>query len=210
MIITVDSFKSLFPRNKEPEAWVQALNEVLPFMEIDTPKRVAAFLAQCGHESNGFNVLSENLNYSASALNRVFPKYFHRVGRDASLYHRQPEKIANIVYANRMGNGDTESGDGWKFRGRGPIQITGRNNYTAFAEYMFVDPNCILDNPDLLATDKNTALVSAAWFWAKNNLNKYADSGNIKRMTRIINGGYNGLKDRINHYNHALKVFGEE
>jgi putative chitinase len=192
----------LFPRCIEPDEWVSALNDVLPKNEINTPERVAAFIAQCGHESGGWRVFSENLNYSASGLDAVFGKYFKRAGRNANSYARNPEKIANIVYANRMGNGDESSGDGWKYRGRGPIQITGKNNYSAFAKETGID---VVSNPDLIVEDKDVALKSAIWFWNKNNLNKYADIGDITRMTRIINGGYNGLEDRIDKYNKILE-----
>ena len=206
MLITEEQFKELFPRNKNVKEWVEAINDILPDFDINTPKRVAAFLAQCGHESAGFTVLKENLNYSADGLNKIFPKYFKNAGRDANLYARQPEKIANVVYASRMGNGNEASGDGWKFRGRGPIQLTGKNNYTAFANDYFDDPQTLLDDPDLLCDHIPTSLLAAVWFWQKNNLNKEADAGDIKTMTKKINGGFIGLEDRIKHYNHALHV----
>lgn len=206
-MLTAEQFKELFPNCKDPDGWVDAMNNVFPKYEIDNPKRIAAFVAQCGHESGGWRVFSENLNYSAKALDAVFPKYFKRAGRDAEEYHRQPEKIANVVYANRMDNGDTDSGDGWKYRGRGPIQLTGKANYTAFSEDMEVDA---VDNPDIVSEDKEVALMSAIWFWNKNGLNKYADDGDIKTMTRRINGGYIGLEDRIHHWEEALKAMGEE
>lgn len=200
-------FKKLFPNCKDPDGWVDAMNVVFPKYEINTPKRIAAFIAQCGHESGGWRVFAENLNYSAKALNAVFGKYFIRAGRDANEYARQPEKIANVVYANRMDNGDTDSGDGWRFRGRGPIQLTGRHNYTKFSKDMGVD---VVDNPDLVSDDKEIALMSAIWYWNSNNLNKYADSGDIKTLTKRINGGYIGLEDRIHHWEAALKVLGED
>ena len=205
---TADTFRQLFPKNKDPEVWADAINEVLPDYEINTPKRVAAFLAQCGHESAGFSVLSENLNYSSDALNKLFGKYFVKAGRDSVPYHRQPEKIANVIYAGRMGNGDTASGEGYKFRGRGPIQLTGKSNYVQFANDMFEDPETVLDNPDVVALDKETALASAVWFWQKNKLNAFADKGDILNMTKRINGGTIGLEDRIKHYEHALHVLG--
>lgn len=203
---TADTFRQLFPKNKEPQVWADAINEVLPEYEINTPKRVAAFLAQCGHESAGFSVLSENLNYSSDALNKLFGKYFK--DGSATSYARKPEKIANKVYANRMGNGTTASGDGWKFRGRGPIQLTGKNNYVQFANDMFEDPETVLDNPDIVSLDKETAISAAVWFWQKNKLNALADKGDILNMTKRINGGTNGLEDRIKHYEHALHVLG--
>ena len=206
-MLSATQFAQLFPNCKDPNGWVEAMNEVFPEYEINTPQRIAAFIAQCGHESGGWRTFSENLNYSAKALNAVFPKYFVRAGRDAEEYHRQPEKIANVVYANRMGNGDTDSGDGWRFRGRGPIQLTGHDNYAAFSKDMDVD---VVDNPDLVSEDKKIALMSAIWFWNKNGLNRYADDGDIKTMTKRINGGYIGLEDRIHHYKEAMEALGEE
>lgn len=206
-MLTADQFSKLFPNCKDPEGWVDAMNEVFPKYEINTPQRIAAFIAQCGHESGGWRVFSENLNYSAKALDAVFGKYFVRAGRDANDYHRQPEKIANVVYANRMDNGDTDSGDGWRYRGRGPIQLTGRHNYTKFSNDMGVDA---VDNPDMVSEDKEVALMSAIWYWNSNNLNKYADSGDIKKLTKRINGGYIGLEDRIHHWEEALKALGED
>jgi putative chitinase len=206
-MLTTDQFEELFPNCKDPEGWVDAMNEVLPEYEIDTPARIASFIAQCGHESGGWRTFSENLNYSAKALNIVFPKYFKRAGRDAEEYHRQPEKIANVVYADRMGNGDTDSGDGWRYRGRGPIQLTGYNNYADFSDDMDIDAD---DDPDMVSQDKEVALLSAIWFWNKNGLNRYADSGDIKGMTKRINGGYIGLEDRIKHYNEAMHMLGAE
>jgi putative chitinase len=208
MNITSKQFADLFPKNKTPQEWADALNQILPDYDINTPKRAAAFLAQCGHESGGFSVLSENLNYSSDGLNKTFAKYFVKAGRNSVPYHRQPEKIANIVYANRMGNGDTASGEGYKFRGRGLIQLTGKTNYTQFANDMFEDPMQILGNPDSVALNKTIAVTSAVWFWNKNKLNALADIGDIKTMTKKINGGYIGLEDRIKHYDHALHILG--
>ena len=208
MQLTEQQFKELFPKNPNAAEWVEAMNDILPDFEIDSPKRVAAFLAQCGHESGGFTTLKENLNYSADGLNNIFPKYFKNAGRDAAAYARQPEKIANVVYANRMGNGDEASGDGWKYRGRGPIQLTGKDNYKAFANDYFDDPETLLNDPDLLIDHIPTSLLAAVWFWQKNKLNALADTGDIKTMTKRINGGFIGLEDRIKHYEHALHVFG--
>ena len=134
---TVEMTRELLKGNSEADEWHEHIVYMLPKYDIDTPERVAGFMAQCGHESNNFRVLKENLNYSATALDKIFPKYFRRAGRDAQQYHRQPEKIANVIYANRMDNGDTASGDGYKFRGRGIIQLTGRYNYTQFAKSRF-------------------------------------------------------------------------
>jgi len=145
--------------NEEAEDWYDAMCEILPLWEMDTPERVAMFIAQCGHESNNFKVLSENLNYSAKALNAIFPKYFERAGRDAQEYHRQPRKIANVIYANRMDNGDTDSGDGWTFRGGGILQLTGRYNYTKFGEEMEMSPEEAVE----YVRTKKGALDSACW-----------------------------------------------
>lgn len=205
-MLTANQFKKLFPACKDPDGWVAAMNEVFPKYQINTPRRIAAFIAQCGHESGGWKTFSENLNYSAKALNAVFPKYFVRAGRDANAYARQPEKIANIVYANRMENGDTNSGDGWRYRGRGPIQLTGKANYRAFSADMGVDA---VNDPDQVSENKKIALMSAIWYWNKNNLNQYADTGDIKTLTKRINGGYIGLEDRIHHWEAALKELGE-
>lgn len=206
-MLTAGQFSSLFPNCKDPDGWVEAMNNVFPKYEIDTPQRIAAFLAQCGHESGGWRVFSENLNYSAKALDAVFGKYFKRAGRDAREYARQPEKIANVVYANRMDNGDTASGDGWRFRGRGPIQLTGKHNYQSFSDDMGVNA---VGAPDIVSEDKEIALMSAIWFWNKNSLNRYADAGDMKKLTKRINGGYNGLQDRIHHWEEALKALGKE
>ena len=202
-MITAEQFAELYPNCKDPDGWVEAMEVVFPKYEIDTPARIAAFLAQCGHESGGWRTFQENLNYSAKALNAVFPKYFKRAKRNAEEYHRQPEKIANVVYASRMGNGDTGTGDGWYYRGRGPIQLTGFNNYSAFEKDMGVK---VVNNSKLVAEDKEVALMSAIWYWNTNNLNKYADSGDIKTMTRRINGGYIGLEDRIKHWKEAMHM----
>ena len=204
-MITKDIFQKLYPKNKDPEGWVKAMLEVFPKYEINTPKRIAAFLAQCGHESGGWTVFQENLNYSIQGLVGTFKKYFPNEAI-ASSYAREPEKIANKVYADRMGNGPEASGDGWKYRGRGPIQLTGKSNYTAYAKDMFDEWEAVVDNPNLVAEDKNCALLSAIWFWNKNGLNKFADSEDLVTMTKRINGGTIGLEDRIKHYNEAIHV----
>lgn len=203
-MIKVQDFIELFPKCKEPEEWIFAMEKVLYEYDIDTTKRIAAFITQCGHESGGWRVFSENLNYSAKALNIVFPKYFKRAGRDSEQYHRKPEAIANVVYANRMGNGDIDSGDGWKYRGRGPIQLTGKDNYMQFSKDMCVN----VSDPSIVSDDKEIAILSAVWFWNKNNLNDLADMQDIKRMTRKINGGYNGLEERIMYYERAMNILG--
>jgi putative chitinase len=206
-MITAEQFHRLFPRNPEPQVWADSMAEVFPTYGIDTPKRIAAFLAQCGHESGGWTVFEENLNYSAQGLRKIFGKYFPN-DEIALAYQRQPEKIANRIYANRMGNGPEESGEGFKYRGRGPIQLTGKSNYTAFAKDMFEDWQNVVENPDWVTYDKDFALMSAIWFWNKNGLNKEADAGDIKTMTRKINGGYIGLEDRIKHYEEAIHLLG--
>ena len=206
-MLTAGQFADLFPRCSDPDGWVDAMNEVFPKYEINTNRRVAAFLAQCGHESGGWRTFSENLNYSAKALDAVFGKYFVRAGRNAEDYARKPEKIANVVYADRMDNGATASGDGWRYRGRGPIQLTGKANYSKFAADMDVD---VVNNPDTVSEDKEVALMSAIWYWNSNNLNRYADSGDIKTLTKRINGGYIGLEDRIHHWEMALEALGED
>jgi putative chitinase len=203
-MITVEQFTEMFPKNKNPQGWTTALVDVLPTYEINTPERIASFLAQCGHESAGFTVLQENLNYSAEGLNKIFHKYFPTL-ESAQPYARKPEMIANRVYANRMGNGDEHSGEGYKFRGRGPIQLTGKDNYAACSDFLFQD-DTLLQNPDMLL-DPEYALHSACWFWWKNDLNNYADSADLVTMTKRINGGTIGLEDRIAHYNQAMEIF---
>ena len=184
--------------------WYDSMCEILPLWGVDTVERVAGFIAQCGHESGGFRVLSENLNYSAKALNTIFPKYFRHAGRDANEYHRQPEKIANVIYANRMDNGDTDTGDGWKFRGGGILQLTGRYNYTQFGKAVEKTAEEAVE----YVRTKAGALDSACWFWDENNINDYCDRQDIVGMTKRINGGTIGLEDRKKHYIHALDVLG--
>lgn len=181
--------------NKNPEMckyYVDALNKVLPEYKITTKLRLCHFLAQILHESGNLKYKSENLNYSAKALRSVFGKYF-KTDEIANQYARKPEKIANRVYANRMGNGDEASGDGWKFRGRGLIQLTGKNNYKLCGDSIKLN---LIKDPDLLINTAEASLKAACWFWNKNNLNTFADSDDIKTITKRINGGYNGLEDR--------------
>ena len=204
-MITADQFHHLFPRAQDPDSWAESMNNVFPTYEINTPHRIAAFLAQCGHESGGWTVFEENLNYSAQGLCGIFKKYFPTL-ESAQPYARHPEMIANKIYANRMGNGAPETGDGYKYRGRGPIQLTGKDNYRAFAKDMFEDWENLFENPDWVTSDRDFALMSAIWFWNKNKLNVQADSGDIKLMTKKINGGYIGLEDRIKHYNEAIHL----
>ena len=197
--VTADLLKKLFPTNKKCDALCTALCAVLPKYEINTPNRIAAFLAQCGHESGGFTVLQENLNYSAEGLRKIFPSRFATVAA-AQPYHRQPEKIANKIYCDRMGNGSESSGDGYKFRGRGAIQLTGKENYSNFAKSIGKS----LDETVAYCETLEGAICSAAWFWTTRKLNVCADCGDILSMTKKINGGTIGLEDRKKHYEHAL------
>lgn len=202
-MITLSQLKQLLPNNPYVENWHHALVQLLPDYDINTPKRIAAFIAQCSHESGGFRVLTENLNYKAAGLRRIFPKYFP-TDELAKQYEKQPRKIANRVYASRMGNGDESSGDGFRYCGRGLIQLTGKSNYQAFADSLEMK---VEDVPDYLATFEGAA-QSACWFWETNNLNRFADAGDILNMTKRINGGTIGLEDRKKHYEHALHVLG--
>jgi len=177
------------------------LNMTMIRNDIDTPVRQAMFLRQVAHESGNLRAVTENLNYSVQGLRSTFRKYFPN-DEIAAQYARQPEKIANRVYANRMGNGDEASGDGWKYRGRGLIQLTGKNNYTAFS--LHADNNALIE-PDLVALPE-LAAESAGWFWVTNGLNKLADTGDVKVVTRRINGGYNGLDDRQNKFDKLLII----
>ena len=201
--LTLDQLKQLLPKNPYVDHWHRALAQLLPDYEINTPKRVAAFIAQCAHESGGFRFIKENLNYKAESLRKVFPKYFP-TDELARAYAKKPEMIANRVYASRMGNGDEQSGDGWRYCGRGLIQLTGKSNYENFAASLEISPE---EAAEYLATFEGAA-QSACWFWENNNLNVEADAGDIKKMTKKINGGYIGLEDRIKHYEHALHIMG--
>ncbi len=162
---------------------------------INTHLRMCHFLTQISHES-GLKPISENLNYSSERLRQIFPKYFISKA-DADRYARQPERIANRVYANRMGNGNEASGDGWKYRGRGFIQITGKSNYLMLSKDTRID---FITNPDLLLQEANS-MISALWFWNKNNLNALADKNDVKAITKRINGGFNGLEHRTELFN---------
>ena len=203
MQITAAHIKSIFPQYKHPADLAEVLSEQFEKYEINTVNRAAGFLAQCGHESNGFTVLKENLNYSAEGLNKIFKKYFPTVA-DATPYARNPEKIANKVYANRMGNGPESSGDGYKFRGRGAIQLTGHDNYTQFAKSVGLTVDEAVADLETL----DGAIESACWFWKKNGLNAICDKDDIVTMTKRINGGTIGLDDRKKHYEHAKHLLG--
>ena len=198
--IDLNKFKKVFPNCKVPEVFCNLLDNLLSASGIDTKERVSMFLAQCGHESGGFTRFVENLNYSAKGLRGTFPKYFPD-DATAIAYERKPEKIANKVYANRMGNGPESSVDGYKYRGRGMIMTTGKSNYEAFSKDMNID---VVNNPDLLSMDMAVAIKSAIWFWNKNNLNKFADAKDILGSTKKINGGTIGLEDRTKHYNELM------
>ena len=201
-MFSLQQLQQIIPQNQYVEHWHTALIEILPDYEINTPQRIAAFLAQCAHESNGFTALQENLNYRAVTLRKVFPKYF--TDSSAEEFAGKPELIANRVYSNRMGNGPEESGDGFRYCGRGLIQLTGKNNYQNFADSLEMK---VEDVPEYLGTFEG-AIQSACWFWESNNLNEFADSGDFITMTKRINGGTIGLEDRIEHYKHALNVLG--
>lgn len=184
--------------SKIPAQVAVFVNEVVERYSIDNPLRLAHFLSQIAHESGNFQFVRENLNYSAQALLRVFPKYFN--SSNVSAYARKPELIANRVYANRMGNGDENSGDGFRFRGRGYLQLTGKSNYKAFSD--FIGEDCV-SNPDLVAT--KYPMDSAIWFFDENNLWDICDRGDtqevVTSLTRRVNGGTNGLADRIQKFN---------
>lgn len=189
-----------------PDSVISQIPDTMQKFELNTPLRLAHFLAQTGHESGGFKATTENLNYGAKGLLGIFKKYFPTEAK-AKEYERKPEKIANLVYGSRMGNGPEASGEGYKFRGRGYIQLTGKDNYKAFDA---VVPEDILANPDLVAS--KYPLLSAAWFFHKNGLHKIADKGAtdavVTEVTKRVNGGTIGLADRIRHFKeyHALLV----
>ncbi len=205
-MITVSQLKQLLPKNQYVEHWHHALEQLFPDYDINTPKRMAAFIAQCAHESGGFMVLKENLNYKAASLRKIFPKYFpnDQIAQEYASKQNKQEAIASRIYANRMGNGDETSKEGWKFCGRGLIQLTGRSNYQSFADSLEMS---IDDVPEYLATFEG-ASQSACWYFEVNNLNRFSDQGDIKGLSRAINGGYIGLEDRIKHYEHALHIIG--
>jgi putative chitinase len=203
--LTLDQLKQIVPNNPHIEHWHEALCEILPDYDINTPERVAAFLAQCAHESGGFRAIKENLNYRPATLVTLFKKYFDLP--TAERYCAMPDKqaaIANKIYANRMGNGPETSGDGYRYCGRGLIQLTGKDNYTRYAQST---EQTVEEASEHLTTFEG-CVQSAAWFWEANNLNQYADTGDILTMTKRINGGTIGLEDRKKHYEHACHVLG--
>lgn len=190
-------------RHKNIPVLFEALQAVLPKYEINTPTRVAAFLAQCGHESADFTIVQENLNYSAKGLQATWPKRFVTLA-EAALHERNPEKIANKVYANRLGNGDEASGDGWRYRGRGAIQLTGKENYLAFGKFVGKS----LEETVAYLETLPGAIESACWFWKRNNLNVLADAKDIDTATKRINGGTIGSLERRARFEENLKILG--
>ncbi|MEP0264102.1 glycoside hydrolase family 19 protein [Dokdonia sp.] len=206
-MITKEQFQTIVPDVswKFIEPYLGIYEEVLEKYEINTPLRKAHFLAQISHESGSFRFVIENLNYSAKALFAVFRKYFPTLAA-AELCARQPEKIANKVYSSRMGNGDEASGEGWKYRGRGLIQLTGKDNYKAFSADTGQD---FVANPDLV-TQPEWALSSACWFWKKRKINQFADADDIHMVTKRINGGFNGLEHRQHFLDEYKRLYNIE
>jgi putative chitinase len=203
MQLTLDQLKKVLPGNQYVEYWFHALDKLLPDYEINTPQRIAAFLAQCKHESGNFTAIKENLNYRAESLMRVWPRYFPTM-EIATQYAHNQEKIANRAYANRMGNGSEQSGDGYRYCGRGLIQLTGKDNYQAFADSIQTP---VEEVPAYLETFEGAA-QSACFFWEDRNLNRFADVNDIKSMTKVINGGYLGLEEREKNYHQILSILG--
>jgi putative chitinase len=206
-LLTVDQLRAMIPTNKEVEEWCEELNKALPKYDITTDERIAGFVSQCAHESMDFNAMSENLNYREETLNKVFPRYFGPGKRNAAEYAKNPEKIANYVYMDEFRSsklGNTQPGDGWRFRGRGLKQLTGRDNYTRFAK----DYNMTAEEAAAWVETKEGALASALWFWKTNNLNPIADTGNVAALTKKINGGDIGLADRQARYAKAMAALG--
>lgn len=203
MDITITQLKSFFEDTPEQrlQDYLDPLNKVMATFHINNPYRVSMFLAQVGVESGGFREIEENLNYSAEGLLRTFPKYFRTV--DPNDYAHNPEKIANRVYKNRMGNGDEDSGDGWKFRGRGLIQITGKYNYEALAHALGYE----LDQTVEYLQTPLGACMSAGWYWNSRDLNHFADEEDVLTCTKRINGGTIGLDQREALYKEALTIF---
>jgi putative chitinase len=204
---TKEQLKEILHGNPDSDKWFEACVSIFPKYEITTIERVAGFLAQCAHESGNFKMLEENLNYKEETLLKVFPRYFGPGKRNAKEYARNPEKIANYVYmdefrTSKMGN--VKEGDGWRFRGRGLKQLTGRENYTNFGKSVNMTAE---QAADYVATEKG-AIESACWFWNSKKLNAVADTQDIVKMTKIINGGDIGLADRKSRFEHALKVLG--
>ena len=203
-----EQLAQLIPGNKEVDAWYEALVAVMPKYGINTERRAAHFISQCAHESNNFRSLQENLNYSEKALKAVFGRYFGDAPKaNAAEYARNPEKIANRVYFDKYRKykmGNTNEGDGWLFRGRGLKQLTGRENYTKFGASVNMTAE---EAAEYVATPAG-AVESACWFWNAKNLNNIADTDDVTKMTKIINGGNIGLESRQTRYKKAMEVFG--
>src|SRR6056300_794521 len=209
--LTKDMLRAMIGNNPDSDTWYEALAEIMPKYDITTGNRIAGFIAQCAHESNNFKSLEENLNYSEKALLSVFGRYFGTGAkkRDAAEYARNPEMIANYVYQDefrtkRGAMGNVQEGDGWRFRGRGLKQLTGRNNYTAFGKTVGMTAE---EAAEYVATEKG-AIESACWFWGTAKCNDFADKGDIVGMSKRINGGTIGLEDRQRRWNEALKILG--
>lgn len=205
MELTIDILGQIMPfarRSGRAALYIDNIKKYMAAFNINTPLRMAHFLSQIAHESGELANVEENLNYRASTLLSVFPKYFNAT--TAAQYACKPNKIANRVYANRLGNGPETSGDGWKYRGRGLIQITGKTNYTAYKKFCGYD---VVSIPELLAKQPG-CIRSACWFWQTHNLNKYADKNDLVGVTKAINGGTNGIEARRTYLQRALKAFG--
>lgn len=206
MTPTLEQLKTIVGNAKGVEALYESMIGLAPKYGVNTAERWAGFIAQTAHESGKYRYTHENLNYSATRLNQVFAKYFKKAGRSTKGYVKNPVKLANLVYANRMGNGDVESGDGYTYRGRGIIQLTGKNNYEQFAKHLGVSLSQAVE----YAGTADGIVESAFWYWSKHNINRHCDNRDIKGMTRAINGGTNGLADREKIWKKALDVFGVE
>jgi putative chitinase len=208
-LLTVDQLRAMIPSNKEVEEWCAALNEMLPKYGITTDKRIAAFVSQTAHESLEYRVLQENLNYKEATLLKVFPRYFGPGKENAAEYAGKPEKIANYVYMDKNRSkggalGNVKDGDGWLFSGKGLKQVTGRANTTAFGKTV----GMTAEEAAAYLLTKKGALESALWFWGSRNLNEVADTGDVTRLTKIINGGDIGLVDRQQRYAKAMAALG--
>lgn len=202
--LRLDQLERILPGNADADNWYESFVKFFPQFEINTEQRTAAFIAQCAHESQEFTRLKENLNYRWQTLRKVFPKYFATdvIAQNYASKPNKQEAIANRVYANRLGNGPESSGDGFRYCGRGLIQLTGKNNYSAFANFAGMK----LEDVSTYLMSFDGAVHSACWFWKINKLNYFADAGEITKMSRVINGGDNGLEERIEKYNSILPI----
>jgi putative chitinase len=204
-ILTQDQLAKMIPGNQHVSYWYDALSACLPDYDINSVQRMAAFIAQCAHESANFTTVVENLNYKAETLMKTWPSRFPNMDI-ANQYAHNQQAIANKAYASRMGNGDENSGDGYRYCGRGLIQITGKENYQKFADSISTPVEQITD---FIVTFEG-AVQSAAWFWESRDLNNLADIGDIDTMTKKINGGTLGIDDRKARYSRALQIFGDQ